>query len=130
MGFDDREIVALSGAHALGRCHRDRSGFEGPWTFSPTMLTNDFYKLLVEQKWHHRKWDGNKQWQDDTTSSIMMLPSDMALVEDEGFRPFVEKYAEDQDVFFADFSKAVVKLFELGVPFADEQKSFEFRRTE
>ena len=22
MGFDDQEIVALSGAHALGRCHR------------------------------------------------------------------------------------------------------------
>jgi catalase (peroxidase I) len=32
MGFDDREIVALIGAHSLGRCHRDRSGFEGPWT--------------------------------------------------------------------------------------------------
>lgn len=31
MGFNDQEIVALSGAHALGRCHTDRSGFEGPW---------------------------------------------------------------------------------------------------
>jgi cytochrome c peroxidase len=29
MGFNDQEIVALSGAHALGRCHGDRSGFEG-----------------------------------------------------------------------------------------------------
>jgi len=27
MGFDDREIVALSGAHALGRCHPDASGY-------------------------------------------------------------------------------------------------------
>ncbi len=26
MGFNDQEIVALSGAHALGRCHPDRSG--------------------------------------------------------------------------------------------------------
>lgn len=56
MGFDDREIVALSGAHALGRCHTDRSGFEGPWTFSPTTLTNDYYKLLLEEKWSYRKW--------------------------------------------------------------------------
>lgn len=31
MGFNDQEIVALSGAHALGRCHTDRSGFKGPW---------------------------------------------------------------------------------------------------
>lgn len=27
MGFDDRDIVALSGAHALGRCHEDASGY-------------------------------------------------------------------------------------------------------
>ena len=40
MGLSDQEIVALSGAHALGRCHRDRSGFEGPWTFSPTMASD------------------------------------------------------------------------------------------
>jgi len=27
MGFDDQEIVALSGAHALGRCHSEFSCF-------------------------------------------------------------------------------------------------------
>ena len=51
MGFNDQEIVALSGAHALGRCHTDRSGFDGPWTFSPTTLTNDYYKLLFDEKY-------------------------------------------------------------------------------
>ena len=55
MGFDDREIVALSGAHALGRCHTDRSGFDGPWTFSPTVVTNDYYRLLLEEKWNWKK---------------------------------------------------------------------------
>ena len=55
MGFDDREIVALSGAHALGRCHADRSGFEGPWTFSPTVVSNDYFRLLLDEKWHYRK---------------------------------------------------------------------------
>ena len=55
MGFDDREIVALSGAHALGRCHTDRSGFTGPWTFSPTVVTNDYYKLLLDEKWNWKK---------------------------------------------------------------------------
>jgi cytochrome c peroxidase len=29
MGFSDQEIVALSGAHNMGRCHADRSGFDG-----------------------------------------------------------------------------------------------------
>lgn len=51
MGFNDQEIVALSGAHALGRCHADRSGFDGPWTFSPITMTNDYYKLLLDEKW-------------------------------------------------------------------------------
>ena len=27
MGFNDQEIVALSGAHSLGRCHPDASGY-------------------------------------------------------------------------------------------------------
>jgi cytochrome c peroxidase len=29
MGFNDQEIVALSGAHALGRCHENFSGYVG-----------------------------------------------------------------------------------------------------
>ena len=36
MGFTDQEIVALSGAHNLGRMHMDRSGFHGPWVPNPT----------------------------------------------------------------------------------------------
>lgn len=117
MGFNDQEIVALSGAHALGRCHTDRSGFEGPWTFSPTTLTNDYYKLLMEEKWSYRKWDGPKQFQDVATKSLMMLPTDMVLIKDKSFKSYVEKYAKDNEAFFADFQKVLVKLFELGVPF-------------
>ncbi|MCO5547219.1 hypothetical protein L7F22_000664 [Adiantum nelumboides] len=29
MGLGDKKIVALSSAHTLGRCHKDRSSFEG-----------------------------------------------------------------------------------------------------
>ena len=47
----------------------------------------------------------------------MMLPTDMALVQDKVFRPHVERYAADHEVFFKEFSDVVVKLFELGVPF-------------
>lgn len=48
MGFNDREIVALAGAHALGRCHPDRSGFDGPWTFSPVTFSNQFYDVSCD----------------------------------------------------------------------------------
>lgn len=50
------------------------SGFEGPWTFSPTTLTNDFFKLLFDEKWVWKRWDGPKQLEDKTTRSLMMLP--------------------------------------------------------
>lgn len=114
MGFDDREIVALSGAHALGRCHTDRSGFSGPWTFSPTMVTNDYYAILLNEKWGWKKWDGPAQYEDKSTKSRMMLPTDMALVKDKAFRHHVERYAKDNDVFFKEFAEVLRKLFELG----------------
>ncbi|KAL9058170.1 MAG: hypothetical protein Q9162_001894 [Coniocarpon cinnabarinum] len=123
MGFNDQEIVALSGAHALGRCHATRSGFEGPWTFSPTMLTNDYYRLLVDEKWEWKKWNGNPQFEDAGTRTLMMLPTDMALVQDEKFRPWVERYAKDGDKFFEDFASVVMKLLELGVPFSTGEEA-------
>ncbi|KAI9797002.1 MAG: heme peroxidase [Piccolia ochrophora] len=121
MGFNDQEIVALSGAHALGRCHTDRSGFDGPWTFSPTVVTNDYYKLLLDEKWHWKKWNGPKQYQDDTSKSLMMLPTDMALIKDKALRQHVERYAKDNDVFFDEFRDVIVKLLELGVPFESKE---------
>jgi cytochrome c peroxidase len=131
MGFSDQEMVALSGAHALGRCHSDRSGFEGPWTFSPTVLTNEYFRLLMEEKWGWRSWNGPKQYQDNTSKSLMMLPTDMALIQDEGFKKYVEKYANDGQAFFKDFSDVVCKLFELGVPFeSSPEERIRFKTTD
>ncbi|KAI1431077.1 heme peroxidase [Xylaria sp. CBS 124048] len=128
MGFNDQEIVALSGGHALGRCHAQRSGYDGPWTFSPTVLTNDFYKLLLDEKWQIRKWEGPQQYQ-DKTKGLMMLPTDIVLTQDKAMRPWVEKYARDNDLFFQDFSAVVTKLFELGVPFKPDTETMIFKRT-
>ena len=122
MGFDDREIVALSGAHALGRCHTDRSGYEGPWSFSPTVMSNDYYRLLLGEKWNFRKWNGPKQYEDVGTKSLMMLPTDMALVQDKEFKKHVERYAKDDQAFFSEFRDVVMKLFELGVPFQSKEE--------
>lgn len=116
LGFNDREAVCLIGAHAVGRTHKDRSGFEGPWTFSPISFSNQFYKLLLESDWKEKQWDGPKQYEDQETKSLMMLPTDYALRTSERYRPYVEKYAENEDLFFEDFAKAFAKLIELGVP--------------
>jgi len=123
MGFSDRDIVALSGAHAMGRCHTDRSGYWGPWTNAENTFSNEYFRLLLEERWspkasHNGKpWKGPDQYEDVGTGKLMMLPSDLVLVLDPDFKQFVEMYARDEDLFFKDFAKAFAKLLELGVPF-------------
>ncbi|CAK5265481.1 unnamed protein product [Mycena citricolor] len=115
MGFNDQEIVALSGAHAIGRCHPPISGMDGPWTFSPTTLTNDYFRVLFSERWV-KKAGHDHQFEDKSTRSLLMMPTDLVLLSDKTFKKFAKAYADDNDLFFKDFSAVVSKLFELGVP--------------
>merc|ERR1719446_701203 len=96
MGFDDKDIVALSGAHALGRCHEDASGYWGPWTNAETTFSNEYFRLLFEEKWIPKtkvtegvckgaKWTGPLQYE-DPSGKLMMLPSDIVLTKDAEFK--------------------------------------------
>ncbi|KAL4963123.1 peroxidase [Aspergillus stella-maris] len=122
MGFNDQEIVALAGGHNLGRCHTDRSGFEGPWVNNPTRFSNQFFKLLLNLEWKTKKLEnGVSQFvyidpdAEESDEPLMMLPTDIALRDDPSFRPWVEKYAKDKDLFFDHFANAFAKLIELGI---------------
>lgn len=115
MGFNDQEIVCLTGAHNLGRTHANRSGFDGPWVPSPTRFSNTFYKLLLNEEWKLGESPAGMKQYYDTDQELMMLPTDMSLIKDPKFRVWVEKYAKDKDLFFADFAKVFGKLLELGV---------------
>lgn len=114
MGFNDQEIVILSGAHALGRCHTTVSGYDGPWTPTPTTFNNAYYTLLTNLKWLPKDWSGPPQYVDAATGKLMMLPSDLVLLQDASFFKWVKVYAEDGKKFDADFAKAFQKLEELG----------------
>ncbi|XP_044471589.1 L-ascorbate peroxidase, cytosolic-like [Mangifera indica] len=97
MSLSDRDIVALSGGHTLGRYHRERSGLEGPSTDNPLCFDNSYFKEIV---------GGQKE-------GLLQLPSYEALLTDPVFLLF-EKYAADEDAFFADYAEAHLKLSELG----------------
>mmetsp|Transcript_95808 Transcript_95808/g.228141 ORF Transcript_95808/g.228141 Transcript_95808/m.228141 type:complete len:398 (-) Transcript_95808:96-1289(-) len=111
-GFTDKDIVALSGAHTVGACHADRSGFEGPWTADKLKFDNTYFQDLLNKTWSMETVkSGNKQYR---SGKEMMLTTDMALVEDPKFKEVVVKYASNQGAFFDDFKEAWVKLQELG----------------
>jgi len=116
MGFNDQEIVALSGAHTLGRCHRVRSGFDGPWTTKPLVFDNEYYTNILNLEWKEVEIQetGRKQFVDVATGKLMMLPTDLALKTDPEFLKWTKAYAQDQNLFFKDFSAAFSKLIHLG----------------
>ncbi|RHZ88451.1 hypothetical protein Glove_22g67 [Diversispora epigaea] len=119
MGFDDRQIVALIGAHSLGRCHGDRSGYEGPWTITPIRFTNLFFIHLLKEDWTEKIVNNQVQYKDGR-DRLMMLPTDLALRNDEKFKEIVEIYAKNKGEFFNDFAEAFGKLLELGVDRSDD----------
>ncbi|KAI4297760.1 hypothetical protein L6164_037628 [Bauhinia variegata] len=98
MGLSDKDIVALSGGHTLGRAHPERSGFVGPWTEEPLKFDNSYFVELLK----------------GDTDGLLKLPTDKALLEEPEFRCYVELYAKDEDAFFRDYAQSHKKLSELG----------------
>lgn len=123
MGFNDRDIVALSGAHTVGSCHRLRSGFDGPWTSNPLKFDNEYFRNLLEKTWVIQPNSDPQQYMDAETGKLMMLPTDMCLIEDKNFLEIVKVYASDEKQFFEDFSYAFGRLIHLGCPMSKETSS-------
>ncbi|PIN09512.1 L-ascorbate peroxidase [Handroanthus impetiginosus] len=98
MGLSDRDIVALSGGHTLGRAHPERSGFEGPWTKDPLKFDNSYFVELLR----------------GDSEGLLKLRTDKVLVEDPEFRKYVVLYAKDEEAFFKDYATSHKKLSELG----------------
>ncbi|ORY36530.1 heme peroxidase [Rhizoclosmatium globosum] len=123
LGFtSDRDAVVLMGGHTLGNCHLQVSGYAGPWTTTPLLLTNEFYTRLVTASTSPSLYsnvsvtfNGTTKWQWADNRGRMMLPVDMNMIRDPTYFSLIKEYAADNDKFMNDFVDAYGRLLELGV---------------
>jgi catalase (peroxidase I) len=84
------------------------AGFEGPWTDNPTTWDNQYFQDMVDHEWEkHHGPGGHWQWRiKGSNSQKMRMTSDLALMEDEKYREYVKKFANDMDAFNEAFNSA------------------------
>jgi len=126
----DKEIVALSGAHTLGRAYKDRSGTV-EYPSGPKKTTKYTcpagYSTMKPGGSMHGGMSWTKDWLKFDNSYFKMegvddpdlvaFPTDSVLMTDPGFKKYFEKYASSEESFFADYAVAHKKLSELGSKF-------------
>jgi len=95
------------------------SGFEGPWTHTPTQWGNGFFTGLLDYEWEiHTGPGGHLQWRvknaTGDTADLMRLTSDLALIYDKKYLKLVKEFAADQGALDRAFDEAWFKLTHRG----------------
>lgn len=142
MGLTVRDVVALLGAHSLGRAMPENSGYEFYWSRSASLFRNEYYQDLLNSHWKRTSnnfafHSTTHQWLDpqQNGTSIMRLNADMSIVYNVGkggdgncadtdntasctFNQdtidIVKDFAAHLQRWFIDFATAWVKLTSLG----------------
>jgi catalase-peroxidase len=91
------------------------SGFEGPWTRTPSQWNYDYFEATLDEDWEPMKSPyGNDQWRTTDRSSkyahTRRLTADMSIVTDKIYRTIAEEYSRDHETFDNDFADAWFKL--------------------
>ncbi|CAH1780374.1 unnamed protein product [Owenia fusiformis] len=136
LNLSDDEIVALMGAHTLGKARKANVGFNGAWVQKKALLNNGYYVDMIDSSLGWTQSDlnaGNNRaarWQWDQ-GQRMMLNTDMNLYKeldlsandgssactysscpDASTKAKVEAYAASNTLWISEFGPAFEKMIE------------------
>ncbi|CEG47198.1 catalase peroxidase hpi [Plasmopara halstedii] len=110
---DGIKILGVSPEEAVALAGRPRSvvlqktlGFSGSYSNNSTMLSNEYFKVLLTESWTAISAKEFKA----TDKNIFMLDVDLALLEAPELKIWVEKFAKDEMAFKKVFSGAWHKV--------------------
>jgi catalase (peroxidase I) len=91
------------------------SGFEGPWTRTPSRWNHDYFPATLEEDWEPVKSPyGNDQWwtvnRTSEFASVRRLTTDLAMVADDAYRAISLDFADNPSKFDLEFANAWFKL--------------------
>ncbi len=72
-----------------------------PWNKAENKFNNALFSFLLDMKWTQKKTHEGKRWKgpmqyENPSGELMMLPSCIAMIEDEVMKEYVVMYARDQ----------------------------------
>jgi hypothetical protein len=77
-GMNIKEVVAIMGAHSVGRCQWANSGYEGGHTASQSSLSNEFYKTFTKST--YRNQNHSAVWVSDSSQVQIALMADTEML--------------------------------------------------
>lgn len=98
-GLNTQEFLVLSGSHTLGS-----KGYGEPLTFD-----NTYFKTLLAAPWVDKS---------NEMAQHTGIPTDHVLPDSAALRPLIQRYADDQPLFFTHFADAYAKMASLGARWA------------
>ncbi|KAG2448406.1 hypothetical protein HYH02_006298 [Chlamydomonas schloesseri] len=106
MGLSMREAVALA-ARPRSPSQQRRLGYSGSWTHTPSHLSNQYFKVLLDETWlRTNSSEGLEEFAAAGGTGLFMTPTDLAIKWDAEMLAIAQEFATDNKAFLQTFASA------------------------